>query len=427
MKVKVSIPKVLALVLATAFLVLLVLNLTSNNESRVRRKVEHSYGVSDAQFVRAMGALLGPPLAPGNRAQTLLNGDQIFPAMLEAIGSARHSITFETYIYWSGTVGKRFADALSEKAKSGVHVHILVDWVGSQKMDDTLLKEMRDAGVEIYRYHPLRWYSLNRLNNRTHRKLLVVDGRVGFTGGVGIADEWDGHAQDVNHWRDTHFRVEGPVVAQMQAAFADNWMKVSGAVLHGDDYFPRIDPDGPHLAQVFKSSEEGGSESMHLMYLMSVAAAEQSIDLSMAYFVPDELALEALVDALKRGVKVRIVMPGKNTDAGLVRRASRAKWGPILAAGAQVYEYEPTMYHCKVLVVDRTWTSVGSTNFDERSFRLNDEANLNIYDRDFAQRQVADFEADLKRARRITYDEWLERPLWEKAYEHVAAVLGPQL
>jgi cardiolipin synthase len=427
MNVKVSIPKVLALVFATAFLALLVLNLTSNTESRVRRKVEHSYGVSDPQFVRAMGALLGPQLAPGNRAQTLLNGEQIFPAMLEAIGSARHSITFETYIYWSGNVGKRFADALSEKAKSGVHVHILVDWVGSQKMDDTLLKEMRDAGVEVYRYHPLRWYSLNRLNNRTHRKLLVVDGRVGFTGGVGIADEWDGHAQDVNHWRDTHFRIEGPVVAQMQAAFADNWMKVSGAVLHGDDYFPRIDPDGPHLAQVFKSSEEGGSESMHLMYLMSVAAAERSIDLSMAYFVPDELALEALVDALKRGVKVRIVMPGKNTDAGLVRRASRAKWGPILAAGAQMYEYEPTMYHCKVLVVDHTWTSVGSTNFDERSFRLNDEANLNIYDRDFAQRQVADFEADLKRARRITYDEWLERPLWEKAYEHVVAVLGPQL
>ena len=427
MKKKISWPKALALVALTFAVTVLGFNLFSNGESRVKRKVDHEYAVGDPQFVRAMGALLGPPLVPGNRATTLLNGEQIFPAMLEAIHGAQRTIDFETYIYWSGDIGKRFADALAEKSRAGVKVHILVDWVGSQKMDDVLLGEMREAGVEIHKYHPLHWYTLDRLNNRTHRKLLVVDGRVGFTGGVGIADQWDGHAQDVNHWRDTHYRIEGPVVAQMQAAFADNWMKVSGAVLHGEPYFPAIAPSGDQLAQLFKSSSDGGSESMHLMYLLSVASARKSIDLSMAYFVPDELALEALEDALHRGVRVRMILPGAVTDAALVRQASKAKWGRILALGGEIYEFQPTMFHCKVLVVDGVWTSVGSTNFDERSFRLNDEANLNVYDRAFAARQMEDFEADLKRSKRVTYDEWLARPWTEKAWEHFVSLLGPQL
>ena len=427
MKIRLSIPKLIGLVVVTFLLTVFGLNLVADGEQRIRRKVDHEYAVTDPQFVRAMGVLLGPSLTEGNRATTLLNGDEIFPAMLEAIAAARKTITFETYIYWSGDVGKRFADALSQRARAGVKVHILVDWVGSQKMDDALLKEMRDAGVEIYKYHALRWYTLDRLNNRTHRKLLVVDGRLGFTGGVGIADEWTGHAQDPRHWRDNHYRIEGPAAAQMQAAFADNWVKVSGAVLHGEAYFPRIEAVGPQMAQVFRSSTEGGSESMHLMYLLSVASAAKSIDLSMAYFVPDDLALEALEDALKRGVRVRIIMPGPHTDAALVRRASRAKWGDILERGAEIYEFQPTMFHCKVLVVDGIWTSVGSTNFDERSFRLNDEANLNVYDRDFAARQRVDFEADLKRSKRITLEAWRDRPWTEKLWEHAAALLGPQL
>jgi len=402
-------------------------NLMSDDEKEIRRKVEHKYAVADPQFLRTMGALLGPPLEAGNRAETLLNGDQIFPAMLAAIRAARRTITFETYIYWSGNVGREFADALSERARAGVRVHILIDWVGSQKMEESLLEQMRQSGVEIHKYHPLRWYTIDRINNRTHRKLLVVDGVVGFTGGVGIADEWSGNAQDPDHWRDTHYRLEGPAVAHMQAAFLDNWMKVSGAVLDSEPYFPRIEPNGPHIAQMFQSSAQGGAESMHLMYLLSVAAATQSIDLAMAYFVPDEVALEALVAALQRGVKVRIIMPGPITDASLVRRASRSLWGSILQAGAELYEYQPTMYHCKVLVVDGLWVSVGSTNFDARSFRLNDEANLNIYDREFAQRQIADFENDLKRSRRITYEEWAGRPWTEKAWEKLWSLFRAQL
>jgi cardiolipin synthase A/B len=424
---RLSASKVVGIVLVGAAMAFLGMNLVTHEEKQVRHEVEHRYGVDDPQFARSLGVLLGPALLEGNKVETLVNGDRIFPAMLEAIRGARKTITFETYIYWSGKVGKDFADALSERARAGVKVHILLDWVGSQKMEEALLQEMERSGVEIKRYHALQWYTLDRLNNRTHRKLLVTDGRVGFTGGVGIADEWSGDAQDKDHWRDTHYRVEGPVVAQMQAAFLDNWLKVSGVVIHGDDYFPPLAAAGTHYAQMFKSSPEGGSESMHLMYLMSVASAKQSIDLAMAYFVPDDLALKAIERALQRGVKVRIIMPGHHTDAKPVRSASRALWGGILEAGAELYEFQPTMYHCKVLVVDGTWVSVGSTNFDNRSFRLNDEANLNVLDRDFAARQVADFEADLKRSRRITYEEWLGRPWAEKFKERFFAMFRSQL
>jgi cardiolipin synthase len=416
--------------LGLGFLLLILAGLvflTFTREKEIRRPLESPYGVDDAQFPRSMSTLLGPPLLTGNRVETLLNGDQIFPAMLGAIKSARRTITFETYIYWSGDIGKAFADALSERARAGVKVHILIDWVGSQKMDEALLKEMRDSGAEIFKYHPPRWYNINRLNNRTHRKILVTDGHVGFTGGVGIADEWSGNAQDKDHWRDTHYRVEGPAVAQMQSAFVDNWLKVSGTVLHGDAYFPAIKPMGEHYAQMFMSSEEGGAESMHLMYLLSIAAARKSIDLSMAYFVPDELASQALTAAIRRGVRVRIIVPGHNTDTALVRSAGRATWGPFLQAGAQIHEYQPTMYHCKVLVVDGQWVSVGSTNFDTRSFKLNDEANLNVLDREFALRQVADFENDLKRSRRISYEEWASRPWREKLQDHLVSIFNSQL
>ena len=427
MKLRISVARVALLVIVTAVLVLFGVNLVSSPEKQITREFPHLYGTDDPQFLRSMGVLLGPALVGGNKVDTLLNGEQIFPAMLDAIRSAKKTITFETYIYWSGNVGRAFANAISERAKAGVKVHVLIDWIGSQKMEKQLIDEMKDAGVEIEKYHPLAWYTLDRLNNRTHRKLLVVDGLVGFTGGVGIADEWDGHAQDRDHWRDTHYRIEGPAVAQMQAAFLDNWTKVSGVVLHGDAYFPPQRERGDLHAQVFKSSVDGGAESTHLMYLLSIAAATKSIDLEMAYFVPDALTLAMLDAAMKRRVKVRIIMPGPITDASLVRRASRSTWGQILQAGAEIYEFQPTMFHCKVLVIDGVWTSVGSTNFDNRSFRLNDEANLNIYDRAFAQAQIAVFEADRARSRRITFADWASRPWTERAWEKFLGLFGAQL
>jgi cardiolipin synthase len=412
--------------LFTGLLVLLALNL-SVGDSPVDRQVESLYGTDSPQFLRPMGVLLGPPLVGGNSAQALLNGDEIFPAMLEAIRGAQRTIDFETYVYWEGTVGKEFADALSERARAGVKVNLLLDWVGSQRMDEDALSEMEAAGVDIRRYHPLHWYTLDRLNNRTHRKILVVDGRIGFTGGVGIADSWGGHAQDPDHWRDTHFRFEGPVVAQMQSAFLDNWIEITGTVLHGEEYFPPIMEAGDYRAQVFTSSPGGGAETAEMMYLLSIAAARKSIDLSMAYFIPDELSLRAFLAARKRGVRIRIITPGPHIDSNIVRRASRASWGPLLEAGVEMHEYQPTLYHCKVMIVDDLWTSVGSTNFDSRSFSVNDEANLNVYDSDFGLAQRRVFEADLEKSRRITLGAWERRPLRERVVERLSVLLNSQL
>jgi cardiolipin synthase len=417
---------ILATVAITLVVVLAILNLTTG-EKPVRKHVEHLYSVADPQFQRTLGVLLGPDILPGNRFEVLRNGDEIFPSMLDAIRHAQKTITFETYIYWSGRIGDTFADALAERARAGVKVHVLLDWIGSAKMEERLLKKMRDAGVEVRVFHKPRWYTLDKLNNRTHRKLLVVDGVVGFTGGVGIGDEWTGHAQDPDHWRDTHFKAEGLIVAQMQAVFNDNWMKATGNVLHGDAYFPPIRAGGDARGQVFSSSPSGGSQSMQVMYLLMINAAVHSIELSSAYFLPDDLARDTIVAAVRRGVRVRIITPGRFTDAALARRASRAGWGDLLRAGVEIYEYEPTMYHCKVLVADDLLVSVGSTNFDDRSFRLNDEASLNIYDAAFAKRQVEIFEDDLTHSRRISLEEWESRPWTEKLMEHSAALLGPQL
>jgi cardiolipin synthase len=412
--------------LLTLGAVWLAFNLASG-EKQIERQIERLYATEDPQFHRALGALLGPSIVEGNKVDVLLNGDAIFASMLKAIGQAQRSITFETYIYWSETIGREFADALVARARAGVRVHVLLDWVGSAKMEQRYLDEMKQAGVEVERYHKPNWSGLFRMNNRTHRKVLVVDGQIGFTGGVGIADQWRGDAQDSDHWRDTHFRVEGPVVAQMQSVFMDNWIKATGRVLHGELYFPALTSRGEQRAQMFSSSPTGGSESMHLMYLMALTAATRSIHLSNAYFVPDELAVKALVAAAQRGVKVQIITPGGDIDSEVVRRASRARWGPLLEAGVLIAEYQPTMFHCKVLVVDELLVSAGSTNFDNRSFRLNDEANLNVLGAPFARQQVEIFQRDLQRSRPITLQAWQQRPWQEKVLEHAASWFGGQL
>ena len=410
----------------TVALVLLVVNFMGG-EKKIERRITRVNAIENPLFAHELGAMLGPAMLGGNRVQVLKNGDQIFPPMLKAIRSAQTTITFESYIYWSGDIGKEFADALAERARSGVKVHVLLDWLGSAKMDDSLMTGMLEAGVQIRKFHPPHWSHWGRLNNRTHRKILVTDGRTAFTGGVGIAPLWTGNAQSPEHWRDTHFQVEGPVVAQMQSVFLDNWIKATGDVLHGPSYFPLIAPVGTHLAQMFSSSPTGGSESMQLMYLLAITAATRSIDLSASYFVPDELMLRTLIDAVKRGVKLRIIVPGEHIDSETVRSASRASWGGLLSAGAYIAEYQPTMFHTKVMTVDQVLVSVGSTNFDNRSFRLNDEATLNVMDSAFAAQQTQIFEEDMKLARQITFDQWRNRPLKEKLAERLASLLRSQL
>ena len=413
-------------VLVTIFLTVLVLNLRAG-EKQIRYELAHRFAVSDPQFVRSMNHLLGPTFLAGNRVQALQNGDEIFPAMLTAIRSAQLTITFETFIYWSGKVGREFADALADRAKSGVRVHVLLDWLGSSKLDAAALADLKEAGVEVEHYRPLRWYSLSRMNNRTHRKILVVDGRVGFIGGVGIADQWSGHAQSPDHWRDSHFKLEGPAVAHLQAAFADNWMKTRADVFNADAYFPVLDTRGTSRAQVFKSSPREGADSARLMFLLSIAAARKSILIANAYFVPDARTITALVEALERGVQVEIIVPGRHIDTKITRRASRAQWGHLLAAGAAIYEYQPTMYHCKVMVIDGLWVSVGSANFDDRSFRLNDEANLNVLDRVLAGEQIDAFDNDKRACRKVSLQQWQSRPWRERAVERVASLLRSQV
>ena len=412
--------------LGTGLAVLLVANL-SLGDKKIDQSIPSLYSVADPQFVRTMGVMLGPALVPGNRIRALRNGDEIFPDMLEAIRGAQKTITFEMYIYWRGSIGEQFTSALAERAQAGVKVHVLIDALGSSKIEKGVIGRMKDAGVEVELYNPVRWNTIARMNNRTHRKIMVVDGTIGYTGGAGIGDEWAGNAQDRDHWRDTHFRLEGPAVAQMQAAFMENWIEVTGDVLHGPEYFPELASAGGELAQFFVSSPGGGGESAQLLYLMSIAAAARSIQLSAAYFVPDDNEVRQLVEARKRGVRVQIIVPGPLTDSAAVRRASRSTWGELLQAGVEIYEYQPTFYHVKVMTVDGLWVTVGSTNFDTRSFSTNDEANLNVYDRAFGRAQERIFQQDLERSRRITLEEWQRRPLMERLWEHTMGLLSSQL
>jgi cardiolipin synthase A/B len=418
----------LAIVFCTLALAVTVVAINLKpSEKRIERKLAVLYSTSAPGFDRELSVLLGPPLIGGNRVKVLRNGDEIFPAMLASIRNAKRSVNFESYIYWSGDIGKAFAEALSERARAPLKVHVLLDAVGAAKMDQALISEMQLAGAQVFKYHPVSWYNLGRLNNRTHRKLLIADGTIGFTGGVGVAPEWTGHAQDPDHWRDTHSQVEGPVVGQLQAVFLDNWIKVSGEVLYGEDYFPEVAAVGVERAQMFSSSPEGGSASMSLMYQLAITSASCTIDLSSAYFVPDELTIRILLDALHRGVRVRIIVPGTHIDSETARLASRAMWGAPLAAGALIAEYGPTMYHCKVLIVDGRLTSVGSTNFDNRAFRLNDEASLNVVDEQFAAEQTEIFEDDLRNAKAVTFEDWTNRPVREELGDQFASLIGSQL
>jgi len=415
-----------AAVAMTLVAVLFYANLTGGDE-HLERPIPHRYPICSSQFQRTLSDMLGPPAVRGNRVTALLNGDQAFPAMLAAIRSARHSVDFEGYIFWSGKIGQTFADAFAERARAGVPTHVVVDWLGSTKLSDDLVNQMRAAGVTVVKYRPVRWYDLDRFNKRDHRKLLVVDGRIGFVGGMGLADPFAGHAQDKDHWRDSQFRVEGPVVAQMQSDFLDNWLETGNPLLDGPAYFPVPDSAGLQLAQAVRSSPGGGYERLRLMYLLAIASATRSILIANSYFVPNNLAVAMLVEARRRGVDVQIVVPGPILDAQIVRRASTAKWGPLLEAGVKIYEYQPTMYHTKVMVVDDCWVSLGSTNFDNRSFRLNDESNLNVFDEGFAREQAKVFNDDRAKSRAVTLEEWRHRPITERLEEWVGRMMRHQL
>jgi cardiolipin synthase A/B len=393
----------------------------------MRYHMKHQFNVRDLAFLQTMHALTGAPMSEGNRVEILRNGVQIFPSMLAAIRAARKTINLEFYIYWDGEVGRLFAEALAERARAGVQVKVILDAVGSATMSPNLLDFLHRNGIDIEWYHPLRWYTISRLNHRTHRKVMVVDGTIGFSGGVGIADEWLGDADAKNHWRETVARVEGPVVTQMQFAFMDNWVKSRGELLTGLDYFPSVEPRGHHLTQVIKSSPSEGSSTVKLLYIVSIVSATKSIYISNAYFVPDRDTIRALEGAVRRGVDVRVIVPGEYVDVPIVRQASRMHYDLLLRRGIRIFEYLPTMMHAKTMVVDSVWSTIGSSNFDDRSFRLNDEVNVNVYDEGIAQQMESMFFHDLARSEEITLRKWFRRPRWARIKEALADVLKPQL
>jgi cardiolipin synthase len=365
-----------------------------------RQEITPLYSASSPEFRQSAGALLGSDFVAGNSLTTLVNGAQIFPAMLNAIRAARHSINFETYVFSDGQVGREFTEALAERARAGVKVSAILDALGTDKMGRDNLARLRAAGVEVVNYHSIFWLDPFRYNHRTHRKLLIVDGETAFVGGAGIADEWMGNADSPQHWRDNHYQVTGPVVAQLQAIFMANWLKTGGHVLHGADYFPPLASMGPCLAQAIRSST--GNANLDLMYLLAIASAQKTLRIENAYFLPDDLTRKELIQAAKRGVKVEIIVPGKLINKKLVRAASQRHWPELIKVGIKIYEYQPTMVHVKLLVVDDTFVSVGSGNFDNRSIQLNDEANLDVLDRDFAAQQTRLFELDKKQCREMT-------------------------
>jgi cardiolipin synthase len=367
-----------------------------------RQEIAPLYSAHSPEFRQAAGSLLGPSFVPGNNITTLVNGNQIFPAMLGAIRSARESINFETYIFWDGEIAHQFTEALAERARAGVKVNAILDAQGTQKMGRQNLERLRNAGVEVAKYHSVLWPDPRRYNNRTHRKLLIIDGKIGFVGGVGVADLWTGNADSPQHWRDNHYKITGPVVAQLQATFATNWLKTRGEVLHSPNYFPPLASTGPYLAQAIRSGAH--NENLDLMYLLAIASAQKTLRIENAYFLPDDLMRKELTEAAKRGVKVEVLVPGKKIDQKLVRLASRRHWPELVRAGVRIFEYQPTMVHVKLMIVDDVFVSVGSGNFDNRSIRLNDEANLDVLDRNFAVQQIRLFESDKKQCREATLD-----------------------
>jgi cardiolipin synthase A/B len=373
--------------------------------------------LGEPAFYPTLQAYAGAPIVGGNEVRVLLNGEQIFPAMIEAIRAARTSITYAQYFFEEGPVCDDVVKALAERCQAGVPVHILLDGVGTLNMPPRYTSVLREAGCQVKAFRAVRPWALRRANNRNHRRILVVDGRVGFTGGSGVSRKWMGDGRTADHWRDTDVRVEGPAIEWMQAAFLENWMEAAGEALGGDVYFPRPQPGrGAVPVQVVRSSPEGGSYAMYATLLIALNAARQSVRITNPYFLLDDTMTRAVLDRVQRGVTVEVLVPG-TIDHAFVRQASRATWGPLLKAGVKIYEYRPALLHAKTMVIDGRWATVGSTNLDPRSFGLSQELNVVVYDRGVARRLEEVFAADLAHARPIDYAAWQDRGLRARLFE----------
>jgi cardiolipin synthase len=417
----------IALLSVLAGYVLAITLAKSSSPQQTKYELPHDFRITDATFLPS--ALPGPPMTPGNRIEILENGDGIFPPMLEAIGAAKKTVNFEAYIFWSGEVGTRFRDAFLQAAARGVEVRVLLDAVGSSsKLKESDADAMEKGGVRVQYFHSKKPWKVWVLNHRNHRRVMVVDGTVGFTGGVGFADEWAGDADSPEHWRDTQARVEGPAVRGLQRAFQENWSEVTGEPLVGDEFFPALPQPGSLSAAVVPSSPLSAISGAGRVYAISLAAAAKEIWIANSYFVPDDETTGLLVAAVKRGVDVRVIVPSDvHNDVPATKAAGRASYGPLLAGGVKMFEYEPTMFHPKTMVVDGIFSTIGSANFDERSFHLNEEINLFVYDARFAADMRARFERDLAKCEPYTFAMWKARPFPKRFTEWLAGPFRSEL
>jgi cardiolipin synthase A/B len=384
--------------------------------------------IKQPAFAATLGAYTGTTVVGGNRVQVLLNGEEIFPAKLALIRSARRTINYAQYVFEDGAPAKEVAQALAERCSAGLTVNVLLDAVGALAMPAEYRDEMQKAGCNVESFRPLSPFAMDRVNYRNHRRILVVDGLAGVTGGSGISGKWSGNGRQEGHWRDTDIMLEGPVVEQLQGAFAENWLEATGIAIGGPEYFPRrrLNAKGDVDAQIVRSSPAGGSTAMYTMFLLALASAQHSIHITNPYFVPDDKMITTLVAAAEHGVKVKLLIPGA-IDHNLVRQASRSEFGRLLKSGVEIYEYRPALLHAKTMVVDGLWATVGSTNLDHRSFSLNEELNVAIYDVDTAQRLERVFEDDLRNSRQVRFEDWNHRGFASRFLELLAFPLKEQM
>jgi len=414
--------------IAIAFLLLMLLLALFEPGLRFKIASAPSAPLESEDFLRMLAALTNATIHTNNRVDVLTNGEVFYEAELEAIRNAKHNINIEAYIFQKGRVAGRFIEALIERAEAGVKVSLVIDAIGSFATWDSYLKRLREAGARVERYHPIRWYTLPRINNRTHRTLIIVDGRVGFVGGAGVADHWLYGKGKSSRWRDTMFRVEGGAVTDLQSTFVENWLEASGEILAATEYFPACTAPGDTRVMVIDSSPSiGQSTRARVLFQTLLGSARKSIFVNTPYFLPDRSAREEMVRAIReRGVKITIITPGKHTDHLLTRISGQRLYGQLLKAGAQILEYKPSMMHAKIMIVDGVWSVVGSTNFDNRSFGLNDEVNLAAFDHELAARLQQDFALDLAESKVVSYDDWKRRSLFERAHEWLGWVIERQ-
>lgn len=390
-------------------------------------KLEHSFGVHSPEFFGSALALTNPVPVAGNKIELLLNGDEYFPAMLEAIRSARRTINFAAYIFKSDGVGHQFRDALTEKARAGIEVRVLLDGVGSGwSLDNSDVRMMTNAGCKFDYYHPVASWRMDRTNRRSHRRVMVVDGRVGFTGGAAFSDKWSGHAQDEHHWRDTHVRIEGPLVNDLQTAFQGHWVKTYGEALTGAGQFPALPPAGELKAQIVESHSFSNAP-VPMVQAVTFAAAEQRIWITNPYCTPTDDQVDLLVQAVHRGVDVRLLLPGPHNDQPLTQSAGRTAYGRMLEGGVKIFEYQPTMIHAKTMVADGMFSMIGSSNLDARSSEINEEIDVVVYDDGFGRQMEETFQKDLLQSREYTLQEFKSRSLWERTTEWLAIPFRSQL